>query len=138
MAEEWSPKIDHASLDGKACHFTIAGSVTGEDGEGYSTNRFVSRSGRVILEPDDWNLGYCVTVFKRSLPENQVVTWRAVLSGTDAASPPAAMPGAEASVTVAQGLPAGRHTLELRGDGMAETVQAVRFYSPSGAAEVMK
>ena len=59
----------------------LRGSVTGDDGEGYSTNRFVSRSGRVVIEPEDWNLAYSVGVFKRPLPENHIATWRAVLRG---------------------------------------------------------
>ena len=138
LVEDWSLKIDGASADGKLCHFTLTGSATGEDGEGYSTNRFVSKSGRVVIEPDDWNLAYCVAVFKRPLPENYVATWRAVLAGTDTASPPATAPGIEPCATLAQGLGAGHHLLELRGDGLAERVRAVRFYCPPGGGGAAK
>jgi len=133
VAEEWSLRISQASADGKLCHFILSGSSTGEDGEGSSTKRFVSKSGRVVLEPDDWNLAYCVQVFKRPLPENHTVTWQAVLHGTDTAMPSAAATNTEACLTIAQGLTAGSHVLELRGEGLAESIQAVRFYHPAGA-----
>jgi hypothetical protein len=135
LPEDWSLIIDQASNDGKFCHFTLRGSVTGEDGEGYSTNHFVSKSGRVVIEPDDWNLAYCVQVFKRPLPDKHTATWHTVFRGADTAVPPAAPPGAERSVTLAQGLAVGRHVLELRGGGLAEQVHAIRFYDPRGGAE---
>lgn len=132
VAEDWSLQIQQASPDGKVCHFRVRGSVTGEDGEGSSTNRFVSKSGRVVIEPADWNVAYSVAVFKRPLPENHTATWRAVLHGADLVTPPAALPGTEASVTLAQGLSPGHHVLELRGTGLVEQVQAARFYRPPG------
>ena len=133
VAEDWSLKLDRASPDGKLSHFTLRGSVTGEDGEGYSTNRFTSRSGRIVIDPDDWNLAYCIAVFKRPLPDNHTAAWRAVLRGADMVAPQPAPPGVEACVTVAQGLPPGRHVLELRGADLAGSVRAARFYSPPGA-----
>ena len=130
VAENWSLTIHQASADGKTCHFGVRGSATGEDGEGYSTNRFVSHSGRVVIEPDDWNLAYCVAVFKHALPENHTVTWRAALRGLDTAEPQSTAPGVEACVTVVEGLPTGHHVLELRGADLAEDLQAARFYCP--------
>jgi len=134
VAEDWSLKIDQASADGKVCHFALRGSVTGEDGEGYSTNQFVSPSGRAVIEPDDWNVAYSVAVFKRPLPENHTATWRAVLRGVDAAVPGPTPPGVEDCVTVAQSLPPGHHVLELRGVDLGAQLQAVCFYSPPWAA----
>lgn len=134
VPEVWSLKIDASSPDGKLCHFTLRGSVTGEDGEGGSTNRFVSKSGRVVIEPGDWNVAYSVAVFKRSLPENHTATWRAVFQGADTAVPPSSASGAEACLTLAQGLPAGPHVLELRGNDLAEQIKAIRFYCPQGGS----
>jgi len=131
-AETWSLTINRASADGKECHFTLCGSVTGEDGEGSSTNHFVSKSGRVVIEPEDWNVAYSLGVFKRALPENHVATWRAVLRGADSAICPKSLAGTEAAVTVAEGLPPGPHVLELRGANIAQQILAARFYSPSG------
>jgi hypothetical protein len=138
VAEEWSLRMSQASADGKLCHFNLSGSSTGEDGEGFSTNRFVSKSGRVVLEPDDWNLAYCAQVFKRPLPETHTVTWQAVLHGTDTATPPAPTANTEACITIVQGLTPGAHVLELRGEGLAESIRAVRFYWPPGATAKSK
>ena len=134
VAEEWSLKLSEIAADGKACRFGLRGSATGEDGEGWSTNRFVSRSGRVVIEPDDWNLAYCVAVFKRALPEGQVVTWRAVLQGADDPKAPITPPGVGVWATVANGLGAGPHTLEIRGDVPGNSVLAVRAYTPPGTS----
>jgi len=117
-------------VNGKICHFALFGSVTGQDGEGYSTNRFVSSSGRIVLDPDDWNVAYSVSVFKRRLPDGHNATWRAVLRGVDSAVPQPTRFGVEDCVTVAEGLTPGHHVLELRGTDLAKEVLAARFYSP--------
>jgi hypothetical protein len=109
--------------------------VTGEDGQGVSTNRFVSTSGRVVIEPADWNVAYAVSVFKRPLPAGFTASWRSVLHGMDTATVPAVADGTERCVTVALGLGPGRHVLELRAPGLAKQVEAVRFYAPPGGRD---
>lgn len=128
ITEDWSMTMDRISADGKVCHFAVRGSVTGEDGVGVSTNRFVSKSGRIVIEPSDWNLDYCVAVFRRPLPEGHTATWKAVLHGVDSVEIPASLPGIENSVMAAQGLPPGQHVLELRGEGLSEKIKEIRFY----------
>ena len=123
-------RIQEASADGKVCAFSVSGSVTGADGAGVSTNRFVSNSGRVVFEPDDWNVAYAAKVFHRSLPAGSEVKWKAVLHGQDRVAAPKATGGAENAVTVAMGLPAAEHTLELRGRNLQEFISAVRIYAP--------
>lgn len=130
VSEDWTLKIEQASADGKVCHFSVQGSVAGADGEGYSTNRFVSHSGRIVLEPDDWNIAYSVSVFKRPLPHDYTATWRTLLRGFDTAEPQPTSHGVQDCVTIAQSLLTGKHVLELRGTDLAEEVQGVRFYSP--------
>jgi hypothetical protein len=100
-----------------------------------STNRFVSKSGRVVIEPEDWNLTYCVKVFDRPLPENHIATWRAVLRGVDRAEGPELAPNTEQCLTVARGLLPGHHVLELRGARLAEQIVSARFCCPRGATE---
>jgi hypothetical protein len=135
VVEDWSLKIDQVTSDGKLCHFALRGSISGDDGEGWSTNRFVSKSGRIAIEPDDWNLAYSIAVFNRPLPENHLVTWRSVLQGTDMAVPPTVSPGMEACLTLAQGRLPGRHVLMLRAEGLAEIIQAIRVYCPQGESD---
>jgi len=129
VEEAWSLKISDITADGKLCRFGLTGSLTGEDGEGWNTNRFLSRSRRVIIEPDDWNLAYCTKVFQKPLSEGHVATWRVVLRGKDMAEAPAVDTGGEAGVTVAQGLAPGRHVLELRAQGLERCIQSARFYT---------
>jgi hypothetical protein len=129
IAEEWTIQVTSQSPDGKQCDFALRGSVSGEDGAGSSTNRFASKSGRVVIAPDDWNLAYCVEVFHRQLPASHTLSWRAVLHGADAVEPPGTPPNVEAAVTLAQGLPPGNHKLELRGERLGALLQAVRVYA---------
>ncbi len=116
VLEDWTLKV--VGVDEKAEHirFTVTGSVTGPDGEGDSAERFESKSGRVVIEPGDWWIKNIQTMTKKAIPPGFEVKWKAVLLGDEAAG------------TVAQGLPNGKHTLELVG---AEGVQAVRVYKPS-------
>jgi hypothetical protein len=133
MEEDWFLEITSASADGSNCSFTLRGSKTGIDGEGVSTNRFVSNSRRIVLEPGDWNLAYAIKVFKRPLPDKFVVTWRSVLHGLDTAAAPNSAPGMEASVTVADGLSPGPHTIELQSPRLSENVRFLRTYNPLAA-----
>lgn len=129
-AEEWTLTITEASADGTAGKFTVAGSVTGADGAGEVGKRFVSQSGRVVIEPDDWNLAYCLKVFKRPLPVPFEVKWTAYLRGADEFVSPGVKDAAvETTVTAAAGLPNGRHVLELTG-GPDVPVAAVRVFRP--------
>ena len=132
VSEEWSLQITEASADGRTCRFALIGSVTGADGSGVSTNLFVSNSGRVVIEPEDWNLHYCVTVFNRVLPENYTATWRAVLRGKDRVEAPELPPKTERCLTVARGLLSDHHVLELHGPHLGDQIQSARFYCPPG------
>jgi hypothetical protein len=125
--EEWTLTLQELSDDHKVCTFTLAGSKTGPDGEGTSDAKFVSRSGRLVIEPGDWNLAYSRKVFNRSLPAGHPVKWRVVPFFVDELSAPSnKQTGVEPTVTVAQGLSNGRHTLEILGREAA--IAAIRVY----------
>lgn len=129
LLEEWTLTLSELSDDHKVCKFTLAGSKTGPDGEGTSETRFVSRSGRVVIEPGDWNLAYSRKVFNRPLPVGHPVKWRVVPFFVDEWSMPASQqPGIEPTVTLAQGLSNSRHKLEILGKDAAIT--AIRVYRP--------
>ena len=55
--EDLGVDVQGISADGKKFRFTLYGSLTGEDGKGSPGERFVSRSGRIAIEPDDWLIG---------------------------------------------------------------------------------
>lgn len=77
VEEDWTLTCLPDSIpDGKKIHFRVEGSVTGEDGEGWNTERFVSRSRRAIIEPSDWRIAWTLGYRKATLPEGFQVTWR--------------------------------------------------------------
>ncbi len=130
--EQWTVTLTGVSDDLKNVRFTLKGSKTGEDGEGVSTNRFVSKSKRIVIEPGDWNLGYCRQVFKRTVEPGFKITWKVMPLFHDEFRPASAKdPTVENSLTLAQGLANGPHHLELRGR-IGANLAALRVYRPPG------
>jgi len=130
-AEEWTLTLKNVSAELKTIGFDLAGSKTGPDGAGTVGARFVSNSGRVVIEPEDWNLDFCVKGHGPKLKDGLAIRWESVFRGADTITPPVShpVPGKEAAVTVAQGLPNAQHTLELAG-GEESPVQAIRVFAP--------
>ncbi len=132
VAEEWTATLHDVSPDAARFRFAVTGSVTGEEGEGSSDAAFVSKSGRVVIEPEDWNLAYACKVRADAPPPGDgfAVRWQAVSLGIDRIGPPSsAESGVTPSVTLAQALENGPHVLEIVGTGPAP-VAAVRAYAP--------
>lgn len=115
VEEDWLLEVLESTPDATRFRFRVSGSVTGEDGEGTNTERFVSRSGRVVIEPQrNWMVAWALGYRKREMPADFRVTWSVVCQGTDELRFPAAKhDGAETAVTLAQGLTSGTHTLKL-------------------------
>jgi hypothetical protein len=131
--EDWTLTIKDASPDLKRFRFELVGSKTGPDGEGDRNSDFVSTSRRVVISTNDWNFEHCLAVFKRPLPAQFKIQWEVFprfvdeLRPDDRQAPPA---GIEPVVTVAHGLPAGRHTLEVTSEAPSG-LSAIRIYRPS-------
>jgi hypothetical protein len=132
MVEEWTLKLRRASEDLKQFEFELAGSVSGNQGVVRNGERFVAPSGRVVIDPADWNFEYARQVFKGTLPAGFEIKWRVLPQFVDEfTSPGIADPAIETTVTLAQGLPSGRHRLEIT--GRPETpIAALRVYRPPG------
>jgi hypothetical protein len=94
----------------------------------------VSNSGRIVLEPDDWVVGYALSLAGVSpVPERFSVSFHVVPRHVDRFTPPPpAGPGIERVVTLAQGLVNGEHELSLQ--GALASVRAIRVYQPPLAA----
>lgn len=135
LAEDWTLTLTELSADYKQVKFTLSGAKTGADGEGISTERFVSDSGRIVIEPDDWNLDYCLQVFKRPIAPGFKIEWRVVPQFRDefVARPEANTP-AETIVTLAQGLSNGNHILEIKGQAKTP-IRAIRVYRPASLSK---
>lgn len=118
--------------------FTVQGSVTGPDGSGNAGERFVSNSGRVVIEPDDWVFEYDRKVSSKPAPDQVVVRWKVELMGTDEyVSPEVADPAVEYPTVLASNLSNGEHTLELIAQGGGKpSIKAIRVYKPPFARQV--
>ena len=53
LLEEWTREARKDAANEKLFTLTLSGSKTGPDGEGRSDAKFVSKSGRVVIEPED-------------------------------------------------------------------------------------
>lgn len=120
ISEDWKLQIYEISPDSTVFKYRVTGSVTGADGEGISSMPFTSRSGRVVIKPDDIMFSRIRKTFKVATPNGFEVKWSAVpmyqpvytaILGTDKSR--------EYQTTVLQGISNGPHTLEILpiGDG---------------------
>lgn len=125
LLETWTLTLTELGEGYRQVRFKLTGSQTGEDGAGISTERFVSQSGRVVIEPGDWNLEYCLQVFKRPLSVGQQIEWQVVPQFVDDIKA-----NSTGFITLAQGLTNGRHMLELSGARKPPAV-SLRIYRPA-------
>jgi len=138
VLEHWEMQVRKAADEDKHFTFSLAGTKTGADGEGRSDQRFVSKSGRVVIEPEDWNVSYALGLAKvKPVPPQFSVSWDIVPRFTDELTfawiqPSDRLPvqaASESIVSVANGLPPGKHTLEITGDASAPLI-AIRIHTP--------
>jgi hypothetical protein len=129
LVEEWTMTVARDPAREDLFAFTLRGSKTGPDGSGRSDTRFVSPSGRVVIDPEDWDVSYALGLARvKPVPASFTVCWRVVPRHLDHWQPAAFQPGIENAITLAHGLADGPHRLELTGDLSA--LAAVRVYSP--------
>jgi len=132
VLEDWTLEVfDVKSNDD--FKFRVAGSVTGPDGEGHSGEKFVSDSGRVVIDPEDWVFSRSAGLSKKNLKDGWVVRWKAIPQFVDVYEPPTSEnfnPTLDNATTVANGLPKGEHTLELTAEGGSMPIKAIRVYEP--------
>lgn len=128
LQEDWTLTcLPGSTPDGKRIHFKVRGSVTGEDGEGFSDNRFVSKSGRVAIDPADWHLAWILGYVKASLPDAFEVKWKSYPLFTAKYQ---AQPAGTETVLV-QNCANGPHTLTLKGSAKELGISAFRVYAPA-------
>lgn len=132
VLEKWTAKILECDVEKNVLRFEVIGSKTGPDGRGDTTKRFVSNSGRVVIEPKMWSIIGALRYRKMALPKDYEVTWEVKPLFTDTyAAPKTADAAKEYATTLAQGLGNARHTLRLvpNGDGPVP-IAAIRVYQP--------
>ena len=128
VTEGWTLTcLPDSTPDAKRVHFRVDGSITGEDGEGLSDERFVSRSGRVVIDPADWHLAWCLSYKKLQLRDGFQIKWKTYPLFTARYEP---QPAGTETVLV-QNCANGKHQLTLRGSAGRAGIAAFRVYAPA-------
>lgn len=136
--EKWVARVFDISTNGAVVkfRFEVRGTKTGEDGQGSSEFEFLSRSHRVRIEPQDWNIGFAAKRFSAKLPDSFEVTWETQFRGVHDLPSKEGAADPRGTVPLAFGLDGGRHTLELIANSEAPArIQALRVYRPSRPVE---
>ncbi|HVN03331.1 MAG TPA: GDSL-type esterase/lipase family protein, partial [Bryobacteraceae bacterium] len=136
LIEDWTLKVLEVNADESRLRFEVAGSRTGPDGSGVSTERFVSRSGRVVIEPQDWTFARSFDLLHQPTPVGFEVTWRVVPMFVDVYRAPRLEDRTREQVTtLALGLAGTKHKLELVARGPnPPMIRAIRVYRPPFAS----
>ena len=128
VEEDWTLTcLPDSTPDGKKIHFRVEGSVTGADGDGWDTERFVSRSQRVIIEPSDWRIAWTLGYRKATLPDGFQVKWHSYPLFTRVYEPTAA----ETRTLLVQGCENQAHTLTLKPEGGTLGISRFVVHAPA-------
>jgi len=92
--------------------FRVDGSETGFDGEGTSSTRFVSNSGRVVIPPESWYP--FITTTRVPVPPGSTFSWPVVTSFQSEIFHSATL-NTNRTTTVALGLANGTHRIRVTG-----------------------
>ncbi|MBT3266389.1 SGNH/GDSL hydrolase family protein [Candidatus Poribacteria bacterium] len=131
VLEDWTLTVDGFDDAHENFSFTLEGSVTGPDGGGTAQEPFVSDSGRVVIDPQDWVFAFDRQVSEKPTPDGYEVTWSvAPLFADDYSTPTVHDPSIETETTLAQGLTNGAHTLEIVASGGRPDIKALRVSRP--------
>jgi hypothetical protein len=129
--ETWTMTVTEDPANPKRFTFALTGSKTGADGQGSSDQRFVSTSGRIVIEPADWSVDYSLALPGiKPPPDRFTVTWKVVPSFVDEIAAPTSVDKTRETVlNLAQGLSNSNHVLEITG-GPNAPIAAIRSYRP--------
>ncbi len=132
VPEEWRMRFYDINDDVSFYRFEVEGSQTGPDGHGDNQHRFVSSSGRVIIEPDLWAVKRDYDLRKQRMPEGYEVTWCAYgLYRDHYHGPRDVLAHREHVVTLAQGLANEHHKLKIQAENQrVPAIKALRVYQP--------
>ncbi len=75
IPEKWTVTMTSTEDSMKSFHFRLNGSLTGFDGNGISSQKFISNSGRVIIEPEDWFIKEAWDMFRVDFKPGYTITW---------------------------------------------------------------
>lgn len=125
IEETWTIKIKNSNRDLTLFDFDLIGSKTGFDGIGSSDKKFESNSGRINIAPDDWNLAFAISVFKKPLPADFKITWNAEFNGKNRLE---INNKTNHEIRIAQDMSKEKHVIELVGQAI-DSVRGVRCFN---------
>lgn len=141
VPQDWKAVLTEVGPQATWCRFQVEGSVTGMDGEGISSEPFVSTSGQVRIDPRDWMIP-AAAANSKMLPEvGFEIHWKAQQGTAErfaGNSRDIHRLGERLGwVLLADGLPDGPHQLQLVSNGSSGPgLIRFRALSPSGTASV--
>ena len=126
IIEDWTLKLTEVSADAKHFKFEVTGSKTGPDGSGSTEGKFISDSGRVVIDPQDFGIEGAQAYSKKPCPPGFEIKWSVMPMFQDTYNPKLDRP------TVVQLIENSPHTLEIipNGDG-AMPINAIRVFQPA-------
>ena len=132
LVEDWTAKITEINQDSSQFKFEVFGSKTGRDGSGTSDSKFVSNSGRVVIESKNWWLKTSQEFSGKSTPKGFEINWQVKPMFVDSyIAPKVENPALESSTILAQNLTNSKHKLEIIADKNGTVpIQALRAYKP--------
>jgi hypothetical protein len=132
QVEDWTLRVLEVNADESRLRFEVTGSRTGPDGGGMSTERFVSNSGRVVIEPQDWTFARSFELVHKTTPPGFEMTWSVLPMFVDVYRETRLEDRTrELATTLALGLPNTKHKLELTARGPnPPAIRAIRIYRP--------
>jgi len=132
IPEKWTMKVDQVNADSTVWSFSVYGSKTGFDGSGTSDKIFVSKSGRVVIDAEDFMFMRIKEAFQVVTEPGYEVTWEVKpLFQEVYTAPNIEDPSIVHKTTIIQGLTNGPHTLEIipLGDGIVP-IEAIEVHRP--------
>ena len=132
IVEDWTARITKIDDDASKFKFEVFGSKTGFDGSGVNDRKFVSNSGRIVIEPRNWWLKNAREYSGKPTPKGFEIKWQVKPMFVDEyVAPKIEDPAREYFTTLAQNLSNSKHTLEIIPDKNAIVpIQALRVYRP--------
>ncbi|MEG3861817.1 SGNH/GDSL hydrolase family protein [Microcoleus sp. herbarium12] len=132
IVEDWKAVITDINSDASKFKFDVIGSKTGYDGSGTNEEMFVSKSGRVAMEPKNWWLQNAYEYSKTPTPKGFEIFWQVKPMFVDSyILPQIADSSREYPTTLAQNLSNSKHILEIipETDGTVP-IKEIRVYRP--------
>jgi hypothetical protein len=132
IVEDWTARITEINADASQFKFEVFGSKTGFDGQGVSNEKFVSKSGRVVIEPRNWWLNSAYDYSGQPIPKGFEIKWQVKPMFVDNyVVPKIENSSKEHFTTLAQNLSNSKHQLEIIADNnQMVPIQAIRVYHP--------